>query len=119
MSDYYDRQGNPMTTQEWAASFETRRDLNRVAESKLPNGYWISTVWLGLNHRYGDGPPLIFETMVFPLGADGSVSDWGELDSDRYSTEAEALAGHEAVCEKWRSEKPPTGCSDPCAEAKA
>ncbi len=26
---------------------------------------WISTLWLGINHNYGDGPPLIFETMVF------------------------------------------------------
>lgn len=23
-------------------------------------------VWLGLDHRYGEGSPLIFETMVFP-----------------------------------------------------
>jgi hypothetical protein len=24
----------------------------------------VSTIWLGINHRFGDGAPLIFETMV-------------------------------------------------------
>ena len=68
MSDYYDRQGNPMTLLEWAQRrFEDkdRTATKRVAETTLPNGRWVSTVWLGLNHNYGDGPPLIFETMVF------------------------------------------------------
>jgi hypothetical protein len=38
----------------------------RVNETTLPNGLWVSTVWLGLDHRHDDsGPPLIFESMVF------------------------------------------------------
>lgn len=94
MSDYYDRQGNPLTFEEWAKSFETRRDQQRVASTVLPNGRWVSTVWLGLNHRYGAGPPLIFETMVF--AKDKAAS--GELDRECYSTEVEALAGHECLC---------------------
>lgn len=85
-----------MTREEWATSYETRQDQKRVAETTLPNGRWVSTVWLGLNHQYGDGPPLIFETMVFP-----NQKDMGELDCDRYSTEAEALAGHAAMVDKW------------------
>lgn len=77
------------------------KDSRRVAETTLPNGRWVSTVWLGLDHQYGDGPPLIFETMVFP-GKD----DIGELDCERYSTEADALAGHAALCEKWTHAEP-------------
>lgn len=96
MSGYYDRQGNPMTLGQWAASFKTRQADKRVAETTLPDGKWISTVWLGLDHSFGSGPPLIFETMVFP-----SQDDMGDLDCERYSTEAEAVAGHARMVEKW------------------
>ncbi|SPA03543.1 protein of unknown function (plasmid) [Cupriavidus taiwanensis] len=27
--------------------------------------FYISTVFLGLDHQWADGPPLIFETMVY------------------------------------------------------
>lgn len=59
----------------WAQFFE--RDNRTVATDTIrtPNrllwalglrpDYWVSTVFLGLDHRHGDGPPLIFETMVF------------------------------------------------------
>lgn len=30
----------------------------------------ISTIFLGLNHQYGNGPPLLWETMVFGGGED-------------------------------------------------
>ena len=101
MGLYYDRQGQPMTLEEWAASFEQRESMKRVAETTLPNGRWVSTVWLGLNHSFGAGQPLIFETMVFP-----GPEDLHELDCDRYSTEADAVAGHARLCEKWAGEEP-------------
>lgn len=93
MIRYYDRQGNPIT--EWARLLDDKT-YQRVAETTLPDGKWVSTVWLGLNHRYSAGPPLIFETIVFR-----NHDDYGELDCERYSTEAEALAGHEAMVKKW------------------
>lgn len=105
MSGYFDRKGNPMSMLEWAQRTEARID-KRVATDVLPNGYWVSTIWLGLNHQFGDGPPLIFETMVFPCDANGKVADFGDLDCDRYSTEAEALAGHAALVAKWKQEPP-------------
>lgn len=95
-SGYYDRQGHPMTLEEWAQSYKTRGAQKRVAETTLPDGKWVSTVWLGLDHSFGDGPPLIFETMVFE-----SQDHLSDLDCNRYSTEAEALAGHAAMVEKW------------------
>jgi hypothetical protein len=99
MSEHYDRQGNAMTLMEWAKSFET--DKRRVAETTLLNGRLVSTVWMGLNHQFGNGPPLIFETMVF-----GSKEDMRDLDCDRYSTEAEAIAGHARMVEKWSVDQP-------------
>jgi hypothetical protein len=72
---------------------DTRADLD---------GRWVSTVWLGLDHSFGSGPPLIFETMVF-RSKDGPLHD---LECDRYSTEVDALAGHSRLCEKWSVEQP-------------
>lgn len=96
MNDKYDRQGKQITDLlQWAKLFE-RGDYKRVAVTTLPDGKWISTVWLGLDHSFGSGPPLIFETMVFP-----SKDDMGDLDCDRYSTEEEALEGHQRMVEKW------------------
>lgn len=51
----------------------------------------VSTVYLGLNHRWGDGPPLIFETMTFP-----DEEQW------RYSTEAEAKENHAFLVKFYR-----------------
>lgn len=84
---YFDRNGQPMTLHEWARRCGDL-DYERVAlyeDGKIR----ISTVWLGLDHRYDDdGPPLIFETMSFPAGT------WAETGCWRWATEAEALAGH-------------------------
>jgi hypothetical protein len=78
--------------QAWARNFE--KGTNRhVALTKL-DGAEVSTVFLGLDHSFGDGPPLLFETMVF-----GGVCD---QEQDRYSTWAEAEAGHAAMVEKVR-----------------
>lgn len=101
MTGYYNRQGEPISLEEFSERHKTEF---RVAETTIGDK-WISTVWLGRNHRFADGPPLIFETMVFQLGEDGKVSSWCELDADRYSTEEEALAGHNAIVAKY-SEAP-------------
>ena len=41
---------------------------------------FVSTVFLGINHQhYGDGPPLVFETMLFNDGepyGQGRTSTW-------------------------------------------
>lgn len=84
MSEYYDRQGNPISMDEWVNRF---RD-NRVAYDEI-DGITISTVYLGLNHAFDEGPPLIFETMIF--GGAHNEDQW------RYSTEADAQEGHAAA----------------------
>ncbi len=58
--------------------------------------YNVSTVFLIVDHNFSDnGPPLIFETMVFPLDS------MGEQEMERYSTWEEAKEGHKRMCEKW------------------
>lgn len=52
----------------------------------------VSTVFLGLDHSFGQGPPLLFETLVFEGSLDGEM--------DRYSTWAEAEKGHEIMLQK-------------------
>ncbi len=55
----------------------------------------ISTVFLGLDHRFfGKGRPILYETMVFG----------GKLDQamERYCTKEEALKGHNAMVKQVR-----------------
>jgi hypothetical protein len=101
MSEYYDRQGKPIAMLEWAKLFEDI-EQTRVAQTELPNGKWISTVWFGIDpFSSGEVPPLIFDTAVFP-SKDGPFE---EMDCERYSTEADAIAGHKAMCAKWSSQE--------------
>ena len=97
---YYDRQGQPMTMRQWAGRFHDV-EYKRVRLTYLDDGTEISTAWLGLDHQFGAGPPLIFETMVFLPGPDADGRRTAADECERYSTEAEAIAGHEAIVEKW------------------
>ena len=70
---YYDRQGQPITLRQWCQLSEDMA-YKRVAEDYLDDGHiWVSTVWMGLNHSFGPGEPLIFETMVFVRMTDEQV----------------------------------------------
>ena len=92
MGDYYTRSGEPMALNDWVKSFGDS-DMKRVALDQVGEAE-VSTVWLGLDHSFGSGPPLIFETMIFG----------GERDGDqwRYPTEDTARAGHERVVAELR-----------------
>ena len=100
MPRYYDKDGSPLELMEWGRKLEDT-EYKRVAQTTLPDGKWVSTVWLGLNHNYGNGPPLIFETMIFE-----SKKDLGELDTERYSTLADAQDGHNAMVTRWSDGAP-------------
>ena len=68
-------------------------DRNRgVARTKITEDIEVSTVFLGLDHNHWNGPPLLFETLVFG----------GEFDQemDRYETWDQALEGHRKIVEK-------------------
>lgn len=106
---YYKRDGTPYPdddTLAWAKDF-SKYENKTVKKTILKNGMHVSTVWLGLDHNYGEGPPHIFETMVFP-----SENSWSDLACERYSTEAEAIAGHERICKEWGAKNADANISD-------
>lgn len=90
--NFYDRDGSPLdlaTANELLGRPEYKRvGLTEVASADRSVVRTVSTVWLGLDHSYGPGAPIIFETMVFGEGS------WTEQDCQRYSTELEARIGH-------------------------
>jgi hypothetical protein len=94
----FDRQGRPITMGEWAELFEDK-SYQVIVQTWTIGGAWVSTVWLGLDHGFGrDGPPIIFETMVWHDGNDTA--------QDRYSTEPEAIAGHERIVAQYGGRDP-------------
>ena len=67
----------------WAQWFE---EADRCVALTIQGDVRVSTIFLGLDHSLGHGPPLLFETMAFVGHAD--------VGQERYSTWAEAEAGH-------------------------
>ena len=78
---------------EWDRIFSD--DSSRRVGLTVVDGYIVSTVFLGINHRLttvdGDGPPIVFETMIFK--GDSNT----DLYMDRYCTWDEAVKGHEVA----------------------
>ena len=88
MSGFFDRQGRPIELEKWMVLIEDE-DYVKVAHSTVGPIGVVSTVWLGIDHNYGgEGPPIIFETMVFPQHPAMLDLQW------RYSTEEQARHGH-------------------------
>lgn len=52
-------------TLKWALLYEQRDSDRIVGQTRTLYGEKLSTVWLGIDHSFGAGPPLIFETMLF------------------------------------------------------
>ncbi len=77
------------------AEFMKKADVRTVAKTRIKE-VEISTVFLGLDHNYlsPDGPPILYETMVF-----GGEHD---QDMERYATREEAEAGHKRMVEKLK-----------------
>lgn len=73
----------PATLMQWAQWYETAD--RRVAKTTIGE-IDVSTVFLGIDHSFGDRVPILFETMVFG----------GELDErmERYATWQDAEEGH-------------------------
>jgi hypothetical protein len=79
---------------EWARWYES---ADRTVRKTDVNGVLVSTVFLGIDHRFaGFGPPILFETMIFG----------GEHDEhqDRCATWDEAIAQHEAAIARAKGE---------------
>jgi hypothetical protein len=125
MSDWYYRNGKriPGTnaapgSETWLKAYGeiegllTDKDYKIVKQEFTPDGkFWVSTVWLGLNHGFHrTARPLIFETMVFeakftkeppskyfPKGHEYRK----DYEQQRYATEAAALKGHKKFLKEY------------------
>jgi hypothetical protein len=91
-----DADGNPVLEPDlfkWAVWFETAD--RQVADDVLAHGHRVSTVFLGLDHRYLTvGDPILWETMTF--------NDYGPIECERYTSRADALAGHQRAVEQLK-----------------
>lgn len=84
----------------WANWYEKNRGNRSVAKDEV-HGKIVSTVFLGLNHQFSPGgPPLLFETMIFP-----SYDNYSEEYTERHSTWDEALARHKLIVEHLTTSK--------------
>ncbi len=111
MGDKYTLDGHKVVEcsdlMKWAAWFETadrhvaKTDidginflvwLGKLFRTKIFEPVRISTVFLGIDHCFGDGEPQLFETMIFG----------GKLDQEmwRYSTWEQAAKGHQEAVER-------------------
>lgn len=74
----------------WAKWME-ETPRRHVADNNV-NGIRVSTIFLSIDHQFGGGPPLLFETLVFggPL----------HHEMERYSTWEEAEKGHAEMVAK-------------------
>lgn len=85
------REAIPAPMETWARDFEK---TERRIKQEYVGRFWISTVFLGLDHQWKDGgPPLIYETMVF-------AHSWEEEETHRYSTYDQALSGHVKIVKR-------------------
>jgi len=100
---YYilDEHGEPQPCDDviaWGTWFETaeRHVAQDMDEGAGAERVRVSTVFLGLDHNWRDvGPPILWETLVFGGPLDGEM--------DRYSSLADAVRGHQAMCRRVRA----------------
>lgn len=83
----------------WGKWFEDNAAKRIVAADEIEGGARVSTVFLGLDHDYGDGRPVLWETMIFGGVADGY--------QDRYTSRDLALIGHGRSLARAAAAPPP------------
>ena len=92
MNEYYILKGKKAVPvvdfMTWARWF---KEADRTVAKSSKGDMRVSTVFLGLDHQWGNGSPLLFETMIFG----------GEHDQyqERCATWEEAEAMHANACE--------------------
>ena len=94
-----DDKGKPVAEPDivtWGRWFEANPKAKILKQTTLANDKWVSTVFLGIDHNFAEtGPPVLWESMVFP-----KHGDYGDLDCQRYSSRSAALRGHKKLCAK-------------------
>ncbi len=72
----------------WAVWFEAHLGRRIVAQTPVGDAL-VSTVFLGIDHGFGNRTPVLWESMIFGGPDEGY--------QERYTTKADALAGHERL----------------------
>jgi hypothetical protein len=92
-----DTDGEPLAVEDvelWGQWFETSGPARVVAQDRdeAPGApaVLVSTVFLALDHSFGDGDPVLWESLVFGGPLDGTMT--------RYTTRRAALDGHQRLC---------------------
>jgi hypothetical protein len=77
----------------WAEWFET---ADRVVAQTEIGASVVSTVFMGLDHRRDDGPPLLFETAIFtdgePTGERRRCATWDQAEAQHRQVVTEISA---------------------------
>lgn len=111
-SDYYDKNGVPISMGEWARRTEDLK-YKQVAVTNF-GPIMVSTVWLGMDHGFSrfapddadvDRRPVIFESLIFVADPDEKRWPWTANPDKhelagyqrRYCTLEEAITGHDEL----------------------
>lgn len=93
---HYDRLGVPISLREWSELVEDQ-EYKVIAQDLIGGRFLVSTVWLGIDYSIPwpghTHIPIIYETMVFDHGRDGS-DPRDDLEMRRYHSEDAARLGH-------------------------
>lgn len=84
----------------WESIHERRISLTNLGSVD------VSTVFLGIDHQFGEGKPILFETCIFGGEREGEIT--------RYHTYDEALEGHKKIVESFNTESNICVCPNPC-----
>jgi hypothetical protein len=91
----------------WGQWMEEAGKRRIVAKTQVGK-YLVSTVFLGLNHQWGSGPPLLFETMVFTRAHkiyehnERLYRAREEISCDRWTTWDQAQRGHDETVKRLK-----------------
>lgn len=93
-----DKNGNPMPADliTWAKWIENRSG-DRIVKQENVGDLMVSTVFLGLDHNFGDGPPILWETMVF--GKEVTTKIMGKTLKSRETVEINRCSGNREQAE--------------------
>jgi hypothetical protein len=99
-----DEQGEPVPEPDivqWGQWLQTAfKTGSRHLAKDTVDPYWVSTIFLGLDHGFGDGAPVLWETIIFGTWEEYEIIPGKPrkcrktVGQFRYCSKAEALAGH-------------------------
>ena len=105
MLDFYILKGKiPVICPDMESWSKWMSEVDRHVKKEYIGDYWVSTVFLGIDHNWGAGNPILFETMVFDNGRSETLLGGSEyhptIDNyfQRYSTWEQAEDAFQRTC---------------------